>query len=100
MNFFLLKNEMNNKILESSDVQMNNNEKPKAEIIGADGNVFNLIGICSKALKRAGYREQADEMTHRVMSSKSYDDALSIMTEYVDPVNVDYDEYDDVDINI
>ena len=32
MNFFLLKNEMNNKILESSDVQMNNNEKSLKKI--------------------------------------------------------------------
>ena len=32
MNFFVLKNEMNNKILESSDVQMNNNEKSLKKI--------------------------------------------------------------------
>lgn len=26
--------------------------KPKAQIIGADGNIFNRIGIASKALKK------------------------------------------------
>lgn len=77
---------------------MEENKKPVAPIIGADGNVFNLIGICSKALKKAGYKEQADEMTNRIQNSKSYDEALSIMMEYVDPVDVDYD--DELDIGI
>ena len=30
-------------------------EKVDAPIIGADGNVFNLIGICSRELKNNGY---------------------------------------------
>ncbi len=63
------------------------NEKPKAPIIGADGNVFNLIGICSQALKRVGYYDQAKEMTNRVTNSHSYEDALSIMFEYIEPVD-------------
>lgn len=77
---------------------MEENKKPVAPIMGADGNVFNLIGICSRALKKAGYKEQADEMTNRIQNSKSYDEALSIMMEYVDPVDVDYD--DELDIGI
>ena len=35
------------------------NKKPKAKIIGADGNVFNLMGICSRALKDNGYEEES-----------------------------------------
>ena len=58
--------------------------KPTAKLIGADGNVFNLIGIASKALKRAGLRDQATEMSHRVFNCGSYDEALQIIQEYVD----------------
>ena len=60
------------------------NTKPVAKLIGQDGNVFNLIGICSKVLNRAGMKDSAKEMTDRIFSSKSYDQALSIMSEYVD----------------
>ncbi len=63
------------------------NHKPNAPIIGADGNVYNLIGICSRALKKEGYSKQAKEMTERVLNSKSYDDALIIMMQYINPVD-------------
>lgn len=66
-------------------------EKVKAPIVGADGNIFNLIGISSKALKREGFYKEADELATRVMESKSYDEALSIIMEYVEPVDVDYE---------
>ena len=77
--------------------------KPKAPIVGADSNVFNLIGICSKALKNAGYTAEAQEMTDKVMQSSSYDEALSIMLDYIEPVGINYDnydDYDDVDVSI
>lgn len=59
-------------------------KKPKAKLIGADGNIFNLIGIASRSLKRAGQNDKATEMSKRVMSSGSYDEALSIIMEYVE----------------
>ena len=59
-------------------------QKPRAKLIGADGNVFNLLGIASKALKRAGLGDEAREMQERVFKAASFDEALSIMTEYVD----------------
>ena len=59
-------------------------KKPKAKLIGANGNVFNLIGIASRSLKRAGQNDKATEMSKRVMSSGSYDEALSIIMEYVE----------------
>lgn len=62
-----------------------NFEKVDAPIIGADGNVFNLIGICQRALKENGYQKEAKELGDRVTSSKSYDEALNIMMEYVNP---------------
>lgn len=60
--------------------------RPDAKMIGEDGNVFNLIGICSNTLKKAGYPEKAEEMFNRVTTCKSYDEALCIMSEYVNPV--------------
>ena len=63
---------------------MSDKPKPKVQLVGQDGNVFNLLGICSRALKRAGQYEEATELQNRVMSSGSYGEALSIMLEYVD----------------
>ena len=57
-------------------------EKPEAQVIGQDGNVFNTLSICVKALKRAGQTEQANELTKRVFASESYDEAIQIMHEY------------------
>lgn len=65
-----------------------NNFKPKSPLIGADGNIFNLIAIASKTLKDNGLPERAKEMTDRVMSSQSYEEALSIITEYVEPTDI------------
>jgi len=61
-----------------------NKPKPKVQLVGQDGNVFNLLGICTKALKRADQYEEAEEFQKRVMSSDSYNEALAIMLEYVD----------------
>lgn len=60
--------------------------KPDCSLLGEDGNVFNLIGIASKTLKSNGMSEQADEMTKRVFDSGSYNEALSIIGEYVNIV--------------
>lgn len=60
-----------------------------APIIGEDGNVFNLISICVKSLKEKGFKDKAEEMKKRINSSKSYDEALSIMCEYIDPIEVE-----------
>ena len=81
-----------------------NFKKVNAKIIGEDGHVFNLIGICSKALKNNGYYDEASELVKRVTNSRSYDEALQIMLEYVNPISkydedFDYmDEYDNFNI--
>ena len=58
--------------------------KPKCKLIGEDGNIFNLLGIASKTLKEAGLKDKADEMAARVYDSKSYMEALAIISEYVE----------------
>jgi len=64
-------------------------EKPDAPLIGADGNIFALMGIASKTLKRVGMPDEAKEMCSRITGSGSYDEALGIIMEYVNPVDAD-----------
>lgn len=63
--------------------------KPSCPLTGADGNVFNLIGLAARTLKDNGMAEAAKEMRSRVMESGSYDKALAIITEYVEPAPAD-----------
>lgn len=58
-------------------------QKPDAPLIGANGNVFNLMGIASRTLKAAGMGKQANEMFERASASGSYEEALNIIGEYV-----------------
>lgn len=64
--------------------------KPKTDLqvqlIGEDGNIFNLIGIVAKELKRNGHRDYAKEIQSRLKEQKSYEDALNLISEYVEIV--------------
>ena len=64
---------------------MTKKEKPMCPIIGANGNIFNILGIASRTLKGNGMTEEAAEMYNRVTSSGSYEEALGIITEYITP---------------
>lgn len=58
--------------------------KPDCELIGQDGNIFNLMGIASRTLKRNGMSDEAKEMTERITNgSVNYYEALNIIGEYV-----------------
>ncbi|MCD7872322.1 MAG: hypothetical protein LUG21_03280, partial [Clostridiales bacterium] len=58
--------------------------KPDCELIGQDGNIFNLMGIASRTLKRNGMSDKAKEMTERITNgSVNYYEALGIIGEYV-----------------
>lgn len=59
-------------------------KKPVAVMIGQDGNVFNLVGIASRVLKKNGMGDKAKEMQEKVFKAGSYDEALMIMGDYVD----------------
>ena len=64
--------------------------KPDYPLIGTDGNIFNLVGIASRTLKRNGLSEEASEMTSKVFKSGSYEEAaLGIIGEYVNITSVD-----------
>lgn len=57
---------------------------PKMALAGHDGNIFGILGRASRLLKQAGQSKQADEMFQRVTSSGSYNEALCIISEYVE----------------
>ena len=67
-----------------AEEQVQEKLKPKCPLIGADGNIFNLMGMASRTLKRSGMADDAKEMCNRITSSGSYDEALGIIGEYVD----------------
>lgn len=59
-------------------------KKPVCKLIGQDGNIFNLLGIASRTLKRAGMREEAEKMGKEALNTTSYDEALSVIMKYVE----------------
>jgi hypothetical protein len=63
--------------------------KPDCPLIGADGNIFNLMGIAARTLKDNGMKDEAAEMRERITSSGSYDAALNIIGEYVNITSAD-----------
>ena len=63
--------------------------KPDCPLIGQNGNIFNLVGIASRTLKRNGLSAEAAEMTEKVFNSESYEEALDIIGEYVNITSVD-----------
>lgn len=67
----------------------NKQTKPNCPLIGQDGNIFNLVGIASRTLKRNGLSAEAAEMTEKVFNSGSYEEALDIIGEYVNITSVD-----------
>ena len=60
----------------------------KVRIIGADGNVFNLLGICRRALGRAGKIELWDEF-YKEATSGDYNHALATIADYFEVGSVD-----------
>ena len=58
--------------------------KPRLKLLGHNGNVFSILGDASRLLKQNGQPEAAKEMFDRVTSSKSYEQALAIISEYVE----------------
>jgi len=57
--------------------------KPIARVTGYSGNTLKTLSICARALEKNGLSTKAEEMKNRVFEAESYDNALSIMCEYV-----------------
>ena len=59
-------------------------DKPKVQLSGQDGNIFNLIGIACEGLRKAGLHAEVQKLQEEVRKSKSYDEALQTIMKYVD----------------
>ena len=62
------------------------NGKPDCPLIGANGNIFNLMGIAARTLAENDQNDEAKEMCRRVIQCGSYDAALGVIGEYVNIV--------------
>jgi len=58
--------------------------KPSVILIGVNSNVYNLLAICTRALKAADMPDKAEELSGKVLACGSYDEALVLMMEYCD----------------
>lgn len=86
-------NELGGYLQEKTEVKTEKRDKPDCELIGQDGNIFNLMGIASRTLKRNGMRGEAEEMVDRITNgASSYDEALCIIGEYVNITGPSEDE--------
>lgn len=59
-------------------------EKPTVTLSGENGNVYNVIGIVMKALRRSGGKALADEFQTKAFAKNSYDEVLALCFEYVE----------------
>lgn len=58
--------------------------RPVCEATLKGENIFAILGVARRALRQCGLNERAVEMTNRVTQSGSYDEAVRIISEYVE----------------
>ncbi|MFI3164465.1 MAG: hypothetical protein R3Y65_08525 [Bacillota bacterium] len=56
---------------------------------GESGNVFHIVALCQRELHKQHRINDYNEMRDRVFNSKSYAEALKIIREYVDLIDMD-----------
>lgn len=56
----------------------------RVRLVGEDGNIFAILGRVRQALRRGGHPELVPEVTASVTSSRSYEEALARIMEYVE----------------
>ena len=52
--------------------------KPKVELLGADGNIFNLMAIARRALIKHGMKEEAKEVYRKVVENYTFGQAWDL----------------------
>lgn len=53
------------------------------KLVGENGNIFNLLSIAMRELRKHKMDKRAEKMKERVTMSHSYEDALNIISKYV-----------------
>lgn len=60
--------------------------KPTLQIIGKDGNVFNILGLAIREARRAGWSKEKIEQFQKDATSGDYDNVLRLCSEHFDVV--------------
>lgn len=58
--------------------------RPVVQLSNKDGNVFSIIARVSRALKKAGMKEQAEEFVSKAPQCDDYYAVISLAAEYVE----------------
>lgn len=58
-------------------------KKPSCSLIAQDGNIFDMVGIATRVLHGYGMGTRVQEMTDRIFASGSYEEAVEVISEYV-----------------
>lgn len=90
----------NEQLLNERNMIMNNSSKPNCPLIGADGNIFNLMGIASRTLKENDMADQAKEMCTQIINSGSYAEALNVIGEYVNIIGTNEEMHSTFNMNM
>lgn len=61
-------------------------DKPRLHTEKIHGNIFLMLNEASNILINEGLRDHASEMMNRVAKSSSYNEALSIISQYVEVI--------------
>lgn len=71
-----------------------NRQKPLCPLIDANGNIFHLLALAKKSLYESDEDQKITEMIERVYASQSYEEALQVLNEYVEPCDSEtYNEH-------
>ena len=66
----------------------------KLDLVGLDGNAFSLMGAFQKQAKHEGWsKEEIDAVLNKCMGG-DYDELLATLLDHCEPVDYDYDWYD------
>jgi len=58
--------------------------KPKVTLIGLDGNAWNIMGLCRRAAKKAGWTDDEWRKVQKEMMAGNYDNLLRVAIEHFD----------------
>ena len=56
--------------------------RPPVKLIGQDGNAFNIMGLCMRAAKKAGWSDEQWQVVLTKMMSGDYSNLLAVAMEY------------------
>ena len=59
-------------------------ERPKLELVGADGNAFNVLGLAKRAAKKAEWSQEEIDAFMKEAMSGNYDNLLATCMKHFD----------------